>query len=205
MRLFLFRHGEVSRSDIFFGQFDNPLSEVGERQSESIAAFVSEVDVAAIYTSDLGRAVEAGRRVSKRIGLPHQADPRLREIHLGWADGMVCEEAFERDPELREAKHEWLATHPLTAGGETIAEVAERVRALRVELLKRHAGRKVVIIAHNTPNRILLGDALGLSPELAFSFRQDFGCANVIEYGESKARVALLNGDPHAYGPGTIR
>lgn len=205
MRLFLFRHGEVSRSDLFFGQFDNPLSEVGLRQSDAIAAFVSELDVAAVYTSDLGRAVEAGRRIAKRIGLPNKVEPRLREIHLGWADGMVCEEAFERDPELREAKSEWLLQRPLTPGGETIGEVGERVRDLRAELLRLHTGRKVVIVAHNTPNRILLGDALGLTEDKAFSFRQDFGCANIIEYGESKARVALLNGDPRAYGAGTIR
>lgn len=205
MRLFLFRNGEVSRDDIFFGQFDNPLSEAGERQSDALAAFVSELDVAAVYTSDLGRAVEAGRRIAKRIGLPSKAEPRLREIHLGWADGMVCEDAFERDPELREVQHEWLWHRPLTPGGETIGEVAERVRELRAELLQLHQGRKVVIVAHNTPNRILLGDALGLTPDRAYSFRQDFGCANVIEYGESKARVALLNGDPEAYGPGTIQ
>jgi alpha-ribazole phosphatase len=205
MRLFLFRHGEVSRSDLFFGQFDNPLSEMGKRQSDAIASFVSELDVAAIYTSDLGRAVEAGRRIAKRIGLPSQPEPRLREIHLGWADGMVCEEAFEREPELREAKHEWLMHRPLTPGGETIGEVAERVREVREVLLTKHAGRKVIVVAHNTPNRILLGDALGLPMAKAFSFRQDFGCANVIEYGESKARVALLNADPMAYGSGTIR
>lgn len=205
MRLFLFRHGEVRRDDIFFGQFDNPLSEVGERQSEAIAAFVSEVDIAAIYTSDLGRAVEAGRRVGKRIGLPHKGDARLREIHLGWADGMVCEEAFERDPELREARPEWVLERPLTEGGETVAQVAERVRGFRAELLDKHRGRKVVIVAHNTPNRVLLGDALGLPLGQTFSFRQDFGCANIIEYGESKARVALLNADPGAYGSGTIR
>ena len=132
-------------------------------------------------------------------------EPRLREIHLGWADGMVREEAFERDPELREANMESLLDRPLTPGGETISEVAQRVREVLAELLQTHIGRKVVIVAHNTPNRILLGDALGLSPDQAFSFRQDFGCANVIEYGESKARVALLNGDPEAYGPGTIR
>lgn len=132
-------------------------------------------------------------------------ESRLREIHLGWADGMDCEAAFEQEPELREAKHEWLMHRPLTPGGETIGEVAKRVRELRDELLQVHAGRKVIIVAHNTPNRILLGDALGLPLDKAFSFRQDFGCANVIEYGETKARVALLNGDPNAYGSGTIR
>lgn len=204
MRLYLFRHGEVRRDDIFFGQFDNPLSEVGERQSEAIATFVSEVDIAAVYTSDLGRAVEAGRRIGKRIGLPYQGEARLREIHLGWADGMGCEEAFERDPELREARSEWVLERPLTEGGETMGQVAERVRELRAELLTRHLGRKVVVVAHNTPNRVLLGDALGLPLDQTFSFRQDFGCANVIEYGESKARVALLNASPEAYGAGTI-
>ena len=49
---------------------------------------------------------------------------------------------------------------------------------------------------------VLLGDALGLALDRVFSFRQDFGCVNIIEYGESKARVALLNADPGLGGPG---
>lgn len=205
MRLFLFRHGEVERSDIFFGQFDNPLSGRGRRHSQAIADCVAEMDLAAVYTSDLGRAVDAGRVVSQRIGLPFSSDSRLRELHLGWADGMVCEEAFERDPELREAKYEWLLDRPLTPGGETVAQVATRVRELREELTEKHRGRKVLLVGHNTPNRILLADALGLPLEKFFSFRQDFGCLNIIEYGETRARVALLNADPGNYRPGAIR
>jgi alpha-ribazole phosphatase len=205
MRMFLFRHGEVERSDIFFGQFDNPLSDRGRLHSQAIAECVSELDLAAVYCSDLGRAVDAARLVSKRTGLPFSSDARLRELHLGWADGMVCEEAFEREPELREAKYEWLLDRPLTSGGETVAEVATRVRDLREELTEKHRGRKVLLVGHNTPNRILLADALGLPLEKIFSFRQDFGCLNIVEYGETRARLALLNADPDRYRPGVIR
>jgi broad specificity phosphatase PhoE len=205
MRLYLFRHGEVDRSDLFFGQYDNPLNEQGERQSDAIARYVGELDIAAVYTSDLGRAAEAGRRISKAVGLPFSQEARLREVHLGWAEGLTHEQAFERDPELREARIEWLVERPLTEGGETVADVAERVRALRDELTERHRGRKVVVVSHNAPMRVIVADALGLPVEKMFSFRLDFGSLSIVEYGETKTRVALLNADPAAYRPGTIR
>ena len=65
--------------------------------------------------------------------------------------------------------------------------------------------RKVVIVAHNAPNRVFLADALGLELGRMFTFRQDFGAVSIIEYGETKTRVALLNANPAAYQSGSIR
>ncbi len=201
MRLYLFRHGAVSQLDLYFGQFDNPLSEAGLAQSDAIAGVVQDLELAAVYTSDLGRSVEAGRRIQRAVGLPFVADERLREIHLGWADGEARSEADARDPALRDRTYTSLVEAPFTEGGETVPELAERVRAFLAECTARHRGRKVVVIGHNTPNRIILGDALGLPLSGIFSFRQDFGCLNVIEYGESRARVALMNANPRGLLP----
>ena len=180
MRLFLFRHGKVVHMDRFFGQFDNPLSEDGKRQSESIADAVADLDLAAVYTSDLERTAEVGRLISQRTGVPFTKEERLRELHLGWADGLEREEAFERDPELREAKYEDLVQAPLTKGGETIdsgmtqmggslpvnpsggvlsahavqaaglARLAEAVLQLRGEADQRQVEGASVAVAHGT-------------------------------------------------------
>lgn len=199
MRLMLFRHGAVLRRDLYFGQFDNPLSPEGETQSEAIAEALAGVDLAACYTSDLGRASDAGRRIQRRVGLPFTVEARLRELHLGWADGLPRLEAEGRDASLRDRTYPSLALLPFTEGGETVGDLAARVRPFLRELTEHHRGRKVAVVAHNTTNRVLLGDALGLPLEAVFSFRQDFGCLNIIEYGETRARVALLNADPARY------
>jgi broad specificity phosphatase PhoE len=199
MRLLLFRHGAVARRDIYFGQFDNPLSPEGEAHSDAIAEALVGVDFAASYTSDLGRAMDAGRRIQRRMGMPFTPDARLRELHLGWADGLVRTEVELRDASLKERSYASLTGAPFTEGGETVHDLAARVRPFIREIADRHRGRKVVVVAHNTVNRVLLGDALGLPMEGVFSFRQDFGCLNIIEFGETRARVALLNADPSRY------
>lgn len=196
MRLLLFRHGEVAERDLYFGQYDNPLSPRGQEQSEAIATYLVGVDLAAVYTSDLGRSVEAGRCIHRRLGMPVTAESRLRELHLGWADGVTRREAEARDGSLAGRTYASLAHAPFSEGGETVVDLAARVRPFISEIADRHRGRKVAVVGHNTTNRVVIGDALGLPLESVFSFRQDFGCVNVIEYGETRARVALLNADP---------
>jgi alpha-ribazole phosphatase len=199
MRLYLFRHGAVAERELYFGQYDNALSPDGERQSQAIADALADLDLAAVYTSDLTRSADTGRRIQRRTGMPFAADARLRELHLGWADGMSRDEAHAREPRLADRRYDSLVEAPFTDGGESVPALAARARAFLREIASRHRGRKVAVVAHNTTNRVFIGDALGLPLEHIFSFRQDFGCLNIIEYGESRARLALLNADPLRY------
>jgi broad specificity phosphatase PhoE len=195
MRLYLFRCGDVARTDVYFGQYDVPLAEAGQQQSAAIAEVIASLDVAAIYASDLSRSADTARLASKRTGLPFQTDARLRELHLGWAEGQARDEVARRDPALKELHFGALREQPFSSGGETLRMLADRVRRFRDEIVPRHRGRKVAVIGHHLPNRVLLGDALGLPLEGFFTFRQDRGRLSVIEYGESRARVALLNAE----------
>jgi broad specificity phosphatase PhoE len=195
MRLYLYRCGDVARGDLYFGQYDVPLAEAGQRQSAAIAESIASLDVTAIYASDLSRSTDAARLASKRTGLPFQTDPRLREMHLGWADGQPREEVARRDPALKELHFAALVEQPFSTGGETFRVLAERVRRFRDEIVPRHRGRKVALIGHHLPNRVLLADALGLPLDGIFTYRQDRGRLSVIEYGESRARVAVLNAE----------
>ena len=55
-------------------------------------------------------------------------------------------------------------------GGESFAEVVERVGRAMTRLSDRHAGRDIVAVAHGGAIRAALAVALGLDPETALRF-----------------------------------
>ena len=82
--IYLLRHGQVVHAERrrFVGHLDVPLSPRGEAQSVAQAARLRAVKLAAVFTSDLTRAVRTG----EIIGAPHgltPALPALREMNLG--------------------------------------------------------------------------------------------------------------------------
>jgi bisphosphoglycerate-dependent phosphoglycerate mutase len=68
LRLFLARHGETSsnREMRYLGSLDEPLTEVGVRQAECLAAALAGLPLAAVYASPLQRAAP-GRRVYRSL------------------------------------------------------------------------------------------------------------------------------------------
>ena len=85
MLLYCIRHGESSYNaeGRIQGQSDVPLSELGRRQSEAVAAALAEVPIEAVYASPLRRAMQTARPVAERLNLEIQTDPRLMEVHAG--------------------------------------------------------------------------------------------------------------------------
>jgi broad specificity phosphatase PhoE len=77
-------------------------------------------------------------------------------------------------------------------GGENLQDVKDRVQPALDRLLEDHEDQWIILVAHNSVNRVILGRALGLSLSKVFDFQQDFGCINVIEY-KRRPRVMAIN------------
>ena len=60
----LVRHGETAWNleQRYQGQEDSPLSDLGLFQARRVGQFLSKRPIAAVYTSDLGRAVQTAQR-----------------------------------------------------------------------------------------------------------------------------------------------
>jgi broad specificity phosphatase PhoE len=199
-RLYLVRHGAVSPDQRFYGQLDLPLSEVGREQMRKVTDVLAPLKAAAIHCSDLLRAKESAQIIAAPHGLEPIPDAAFREMHLGVLEGLSHEEALERYPDLASKRYQdmWRFRFP---DGENLEDVAARARPALASLLAAHPSDEevLILVAHNSVNRVLLGDELGLPLSRVFRFAQDFGCVNRIDYKKDRARVSLLNWTPTAF------
>src|SRR5919204_6587487 len=94
VRILLARHGEtVSNVEgRWQGQADSPLTERGLAQARELGRALGSDSLAAVYSSDLGRALDTAREVAAPHGLEVTPDPRLRELHVGTWSGRLGSE-----------------------------------------------------------------------------------------------------------------
>ncbi|MFD9847326.1 bifunctional RNase H/acid phosphatase [Streptomyces parvus] len=200
--LVLLRHGETALTPekrfSGSGGTDPELSAVGRGQAERAAGhFAALGTVQEIVSSPLHRCRETAAAVAARLGLDVRIDEGLRETDFGAWEGLTFGEVRERYGDDLTA---WLAspdTAP-TGGGESFAEVAERVAAARDRLVARYAGRTVLLVTHVTPIKTLVRLALGAPPEALF--RMELSAASVSTvayYADGNASVRLLNDTSH--------
>ncbi len=151
--------------------------------------------LSAVYCSDLSRAVKSAEIIAEPYGLMPMRMPELRERSFGVWEGMTFTEIKEQFPGEFEA---W-AANPLAhspVGGESTLEVKERVVKALNNILNRHTGENVAVVAHGGVNRILICDILGAPLENIFRIEQDYGAVNVIEFWDKYPVLKLMNGKP---------
>lgn len=143
------RHGETdwNLERRVQGHADRPLNETGRTQAEALADDLAGTTLDAVYSSDLGRALETARIVGRRLGLPVTALPALRERHFGTWEGLTDSEVLARFPQAREGP--W-------GDGETTDEMSERVLGALRRIATEHPGGTVLVVGHVGPLRAML-------------------------------------------------
>lgn len=131
--LLLVRHGETdwNAEHRWQGHTDVPLNDRGRAQARRLAEELAAQAPAAVYASDLSRAVETAEIVARRLGLDVVTDPDLREMNVGSWEGLTRDEIEGRvwDGEPREAH-------------------AARVLAAIGRIAERHPWERVLVVAH---------------------------------------------------------
>ncbi len=197
--IILTRHGQTewNREERFRGQIDVPLNATGERQAQALAERLAAFPVTAIYTGPMQRALRTGEICAARLGLTAQPHPGLLDCNYGQWQGLTLDEVAARYPDLyqRWLNEPAIATFP---GGESLAIVQERtVGALR-DIIARHPGETVVLVAHQGLNKALLCAILGLDLSHYWDLRQDNCCLNVFRYHDAgRYEVVTLNDTCH--------
>jgi broad specificity phosphatase PhoE len=162
VRILLARHGETifNVEGRWQGQSDSPLTERGIAQSRELARALADEPIAAVYSSDLGRALNTAREVAKLHTLCAQTDIRLREIDTGAWTGKSRQEIEAIYPGALDV---W-ATTPAAMrmpDGETILEAQTRALAFFAEQMPAHLGQMIVVISHGAVTQAILVSAMG--------------------------------------------
>ncbi len=139
---------------------------VTDRLRQLRAALKSE-SLTAIYSSDLARAMETARPLSKLTGLPINGTDAFRERSVGVMEGLTFEDAAQQHPEQYAALLRRDFEHVLT-GGESYRQLLDRAWQKLDEIIAQNRGGKIAVFSHTGTICILALHLMGAldAPEL---------------------------------------
>lgn len=163
------------------GWLPGRLSPAGREFAAALGRRRRDDGLAAVFSSDLGRALETAEIAFRDAPLAVLADWRLRECDYGTLNGApVAAVHSDRLAHL---------TDPYP-GGESWQEATERVGWFLTDLLPRWAGARVLVIGHTATRWGL--DRFLLGADVAELITTDFGWKEGWEYRLDERQTAAL-------------
>jgi len=148
MIIYCIRHGEscYNAEGRLQGQSATPLSPLGLRQAEAIAAALGGQPIAAVYCSPLPRTMQTAEPLARALRLPVTTDPRLMEINVGIFQELLHHEVPDRYPAEAAA---WRVSDPdyRIPGGESRRDLMVRGRAAFDEI-RASGHEQVAVVSH---------------------------------------------------------
>ena len=203
-RLILIRHGETDDNQrrVFQGHSGRGLNARGREQVARLAARFERVGVqaTAFYCSDLERAQETADLLSGALKLAPVATKALREVHVGTWEGLGYESISVDFPD------EWAAWRRgvdfKRGGGETYAELGDRVSGAIDGMVAAHPGGTVVIVSHGAAIKVFVGRVLGLDTAALRRYRVAANTGvTVVEREDGVDTLVIWNDASHLEDP----
>ena len=199
IRIILVRHGHVDwlAPERFRGRAELPLSDLGRRQAQAAAGYIAATwKPEAVYTSPLGRCRETGAAIAAPFRIKAQSSDGFADIDYGKWQGLTRDEAEERWPDEIEL---WFrAPHlAMIPGGETLTALLSRATAALQDIALHHRDATVVLVGHDSVNRVLLLFALELPLSRYWHVRQAPCCINELFCDNSSFVIGSINQTQH--------
>jgi len=195
--IILVRHGETdwNVAEVFRGRVDVALNATGIRQAELLAEYLSHMELAAVYSSPLQRALRTAEVIAERNRLEVAVAPGLIDIDYGEWQGLSHEEVKARYQELYAS---WV-DHPERVrmpAGESLDEVRQRALAVVEEVLLRHSG-SIVLVSHRVVNKVLICALLELDNSHFWNIKQDVSGITTFNYEKGQLVLTRHNDTSH--------
>ena len=137
------------------GWLPGELSERGRATAAELGARRREDRIAAVYASDLARAVQTVEIAFAKSSAPIVFDARLRECNYGTLNGMPAHQL--EGERVRHVDEPW-------PGGESYRQVVDRMRALLIDLVASWDGSRILLVGHSANkwalDHLVLGEDL---------------------------------------------
>jgi phosphoserine phosphatase len=201
-KILLTRHGHVEgiKPERFRGRQPLDLTARGRAEAEAVAERIAGAfRPTRIYTSPLGRCVETGAAIAKACGIAAEVCADLIDIDYGAWQFQTFEHARKDDPSLFDS---WFAAPHMVRfpNGESLQDLAARVAdALRL-VVGRHPADTVVLVGHDSVNRVLLLQCLDLPLSAYWRIAQAPCCLNEIDVDAGNVCIIRINETRHLDG-----
>ncbi|MDP3724338.1 MAG: histidine phosphatase family protein [bacterium] len=155
---YIIRHGEtqwnVERR--IQGHSDSPLTKRGRTQASELGEHLLRIELHAVFSSDLGRAMKTAQIISHPLKLPIIPSPALRERRFAHLEGLPVTSLKSIDDKLEalDAFGQFTFTsHPAI---ESDMDMMDRVMPFLETLSSQHNGKNILLVTHGGVIRCLL-------------------------------------------------
>ena len=191
-----FNKGDESGSHFRGCRTDVPLVVKGLDQVRAVADRLATVNISAVYSSPLRRALQTAEPIARAHGLEVIPFDKLLGIDYGQWSGRPHKEVEREWPEL--FRQWWVEPHLVQfPEGGSLKVVHERATKGLQEIVARHDNEIVVLVSHNAVNKLLICSILGLPTSKFWRIRQDTCCIDRFDYKDGKYTVLTLNEVDH--------
>ena len=198
-KVILVRHGETdwNRSRrIQGGNSDTQLNQEGRQQAESLALRLKVEKIQAIYSSSLQRAQDTAQAIARYHQLPVGIEPSLKEIEVGELEGVSIAEVGKHLSQLLTRYSQGVELLKIP-GGESLAEVQQRVWGTIQRLVDRHHDGTLIVVSHYFSILTAVCSVLNLSLSQVVRLRLNPGSISILTFDEQAPRLILFNDTCH--------
>jgi probable phosphoglycerate mutase len=169
-----------------------PLTQTGLQQAEKIAKFLKPLEISAIYSSPIERAISTANLAAKSLNLEVKTDSRLTEIEMGMFSGMFYEDMFAK---YGNVFLKFYQDNPIIEqnGVETFSSVKKRVLDIVNYCSKEHKGQNVLLVTHMDPIKAVLSTILHLKPESLYELIIRNASLTILKKEQNNYSLAAIN------------
>lgn len=163
-KYYIMRHGQAISNvraicSCWPEKFHNPLTKLGRQMvkesAEKLEKTGARIDL--IFNSPLLRCRQTAAIAGKIFKIRPKIDKRLREIGFGKFNGKNLGGMW------KSFDHEAERIHKGADGGESYAEILDRMMKVVEDIEKKYKGKNIMLVSHEGPLFLLQGKVMGLS------------------------------------------
>jgi len=197
-KLILVRHGdtELNSAERYWGHSDVKLSAAGLSQAERLRDRLATEKIAAVYSSDLQRALVTAEIIASKHRLAVITCVELREVNFGKLEGLTFAEVNQLYPEVTRF---WFGevSELQYPGGESFSGLNNRVSNFISRLKKHNSEETILIVAHSGPLRIIVCHLLGVDIRHWRQFHLELASFSILDTYPQGAILILFNDVSH--------
>lgn len=169
-----------------------PLTQIGLQQAEKIAKFLKPLEISAIYSSPIERAISTAKLAAKDLNLEVKTDSRLTEIDMGMFSGMFYEDMFTK---YGNVFLKFYQDNPIIEenGVEPFSNVKKRVLDIVDYCSKEHKGQNVLLVTHMDPIKAMISTILNLKPESLYELIIRNASLTILKKEQNNYSLAAMN------------